>query len=275
MIKTFSLFVLLGLTTLAQTTNISLVTSNSFRTYVDTRLTKPTNGLVVGQVLGVKAGLTNLEYKTLVAGPNVTIVHSDTNITIGQVFTNASLGDGSVSAPTLNFSSQTNNGFYLNTTNGIGVTIQGTNQLNISTSGIKIASLDTNGVVYSATYSPTLGNFDIANVNASTDNGFYYTRIGSLVTVYGTVTIDPTAAALTLTTLSISLPIASTAVSGVKTTYTGDAHFVRAANGSNVSEYFSGTIDINNHLNWITVNFFAAATDDYVGQVRFSYRIND
>lgn len=69
----------------------------------------------------------------------------------------------------------------------------------VATSQIKILDY--------GTYTPTL--FNTTNVAASTSYEAWWTRIGNLVTVYGTVDIDPTAAAPTATVLGISLPIAS------------------------------------------------------------------
>lgn len=61
--------------------------------------------------------------------------------------------------------------------------------------------------VSTGTYTPTLSN--ITNVDASTLLGtLYYTRIGNTITVRGVITIDATAA-LTLTTITITLPVAS------------------------------------------------------------------
>jgi hypothetical protein len=59
---------------------------------------------------------------------------------------------------------------------------------------------------YSGTYTPTLTNS--ANLTASTARLCTFSRIGNSVTVAGQVDIDPTTT-LTLTTLGISLPIAS------------------------------------------------------------------
>lgn len=55
-------------------------------------------------------------------------------------------------------------------------------------------------------YTPTL--FNVANLSASTPFSCQYLRVGAVVTVSGRVDIDPVAGA-TLTTLGISLPIAS------------------------------------------------------------------
>ena len=65
----------------------------------------------------------------------------------------------------------------------------------------------TQGAVISGTYTPTLTNS--ANLTSSTALQCQYMRVGSVVTVSGGVTLTPTILA-TLTTLGISLPIAST-----------------------------------------------------------------
>ena len=65
----------------------------------------------------------------------------------------------------------------------------------------------TQGAVISGTYTPTLTN--TANLTSSTALQCQYMRVGSVVTVSGGVTLTPTILA-TLTTLGISLPIAST-----------------------------------------------------------------
>ena len=58
----------------------------------------------------------------------------------------------------------------------------------------------------SGTYTPTLTN--VANLDGSTAFECQYSRVGSVVTVSGKVSINPTAPA-TLTQLGISLPVAS------------------------------------------------------------------
>lgn len=66
--------------------------------------------------------------------------------------------------------------------------------------------LQPSGMPPSSTYTPTLTNE--ANLDASTARECQYFRIGNMVVVSGSVSIDPTAPA-TLTQLGISLPIAS------------------------------------------------------------------
>lgn len=58
---------------------------------------------------------------------------------------------------------------------------------------------------YSGTYTPTLTN--VTNIDSSTAFACQYMRVGSMVTVSGKVTIDPTASSAT--ELGMSLPIAS------------------------------------------------------------------
>ena len=64
----------------------------------------------------------------------------------------------------------------------------------------------TNQYLCSGTYTPTL--FNTTNVAASTPQVTQWIRVGNVVTVSGNLTIDPTAAT-TVTTLGVSLPIAS------------------------------------------------------------------
>lgn len=66
-------------------------------------------------------------------------------------------------------------------------------------------NLSFGNIITSGTYTPTLTN--VTNVDASTAYTCQYTRIGSMVTVSGKVTIDPNATSAT--ELGMSLPIAS------------------------------------------------------------------
>ncbi len=61
--------------------------------------------------------------------------------------------------------------------------------------------------IASGTYTPTLTNG--ANVAASTTGPARWLRVGNVVTVSGSLSVDPTAAAATTTIIDISLPIAS------------------------------------------------------------------
>lgn len=65
-----------------QTTNIYLVSSNTFNSHVDTRVGKPTNTLTTFSVVGVGAG-TNLEYKPVVIDTTAMYPTNDNIISLG------------------------------------------------------------------------------------------------------------------------------------------------------------------------------------------------
>lgn len=86
---------------------------------------------------------------------------------------------------------------YLKITTTIGIAVPS------SVASIPLADVAT---LSAGIYTPTL--FNVANLSASTAFSCQYLRVGSTVTVSGRVDVDPVAGA-TLTTLGISLPIAS------------------------------------------------------------------
>ena len=92
-------------------------------------------------------------------------------------------------------------------TTGTLATLAGAENLTNKTLTTPVFSGTPTGTVTSGTYTPTLTN--VTNVAASTAYECQYLRVGNVVTVSGTVDIDPTAAANTATELGISLPIAS------------------------------------------------------------------
>jgi hypothetical protein len=59
---------------------------------------------------------------------------------------------------------------------------------------------------YSGVYTPTISN--TTNVAASTMRQAFFTKVNNVVTVYGTIEIDPTSGAAA-TSFNLSLPIAS------------------------------------------------------------------
>lgn len=63
------------------------------------------------------------------------------------------------------------------------------------------------GNVFSGAYTPTLTN--VTNITASSASAHHYSRVGNIVTMAGTVTVTPTAAAGATTTMDIALPIPS------------------------------------------------------------------
>ena len=100
---------------------------------------------------------------------------------------------------------------------------------------------------YSGTYTPTVSN--VANVSSvGTVETHRYTRIGSIVTVFGAVNLTLTAGPGVLTTFSVTLPVtsnlgAATDVVGTcaDTTNSGRAGYVygRAADDRALVEYFA------------------------------------
>lgn len=88
-----------------------------------------------------------------------------------------------------------------------------TNWMTVTRSGMAVSSIVFGGPVSatnlsSGTYTPTLTN--TANIAISVPRQCQWMRVGNVVTVSGNCDIDPTLAGSTLTTMGISLPIAST-----------------------------------------------------------------
>lgn len=112
----------------------------------------------------------------------------------------------------------------------------------------------------SGTYTPTLTN--TTNVAASGVNGtFQYMRVGSVCTVSGSVTVDPTSAAATV--LGISLPIAS----NFTTTYQANGNATNPGSTAQFGSIISDTSDI------VTLNFTALSTANAFWRIMFAYEI--
>ena len=109
------------------------------------------------------------------------------------------------------------------------------------------------------TYTPTLTN--TANVSASTARQCTYFRIGNAVTVSGQLDIDPTTT-LTLTTLGISLPIASAfttafqlgGVGSASTVADGSAAILSDATNDRATFQYVCT-DVTNHTMTFTFTY--------------------
>jgi hypothetical protein len=104
------------------------------------------------------------------------------------------------------------------------------------------APADTDGNVFSGTYTPTLAN--TTNITSSTPFTSQYMRVGNVVTVSGRVTIDPTAVGSI--TMGLSLPIASTIVSqqqccGTSSNQQGDSVAV-VGDATNLRASFIGVV---------------------------------
>lgn len=120
---------------------------------------------------------------------------------------------------------------------------------------------DTLAVGVSGTYTPTLTN--TLNISASTAYSCQYFRLGSVVTVSGRVDIDPTAAS-TLTTLSISLPIASNFSAENEC---GGTAAVRDVAGESAAIYADATNDL------ALLSFTTSDTSNRAFSFSFTYRV--
>lgn len=91
---------------------------------------------------------------------------------------------------------------------------------------------DPTGTIASGTYSPTTSN--TTNVDSSSASDAQYMRVGDVVTVSGSVSIDPTAAGGTATEMRMTLPIStnsfnnSNEAGGTACTATNDVAAIRA-----------------------------------------------
>jgi hypothetical protein len=123
----------------------------------------------------------------------------------------------------------------------------------------ELAALSAIPTLASGTYTPTLTN--VTNVAASANSAAQYLRVGSMVTVSGAVTIDPTAAGSTI--LDISVPVASNFASVGQLAGTANAPAVNENAG-----IFANITDDRARL-----QFTAVATGNSVWYFHFTYRI--
>lgn len=87
----------------------------------------------------------------------------------------------------------------------------------------------TDGNVFSGTYTPTLTN--VANAPTIAANAFQYMRVGNVVTVSGSLSIDPTTTSI-ITQVRISLPIASAMTASTQVSGTCHGNWVVGVAGA-------------------------------------------
>jgi hypothetical protein len=114
--------------------------------------------------------------------------------------------------------------------------------------------------VLSATYAPTLTG--LTNIDSITGGVFRYIRIGNTVHVNGSMTVDPTA--VTNTTLSISLPVASN--------FTTTQQAAGIASCGNVAN-LPGQITSDAATDKAILSFTASSTSAFLWTVDFVYDI--
>lgn len=161
-------------------------------------------------------GTNNTKRATVFASGGVSIGSNTdpgaTNLLVAGSSTSASFIPSGSSVPT--------NGMYLSAANTVSWATASTQRLSINSTGlITIASggglsiastavtspAASDGNVFSGTYTPSLTN--TTNIAASTASVCQYMRVGNVITVSGTVAIDPTAAGRIV--MGMSLPVAS------------------------------------------------------------------
>ena len=190
--------------------------------------------------------LDSTEVKTLLSLAAVATSGSATDLTTGTLPI-ARIADGAVTLPKL--ATQATLTVVGNATGGTAsptaLTAAATKTL------LAITTADVSGLLtlVSSTYTPTFVN--AANVAASTPAVCQYMRVGSVVTVSGTCSIDPTTASL-LTRLGITLPVASafaninecggTAASIDSTVQYSGAIYADAANDRAELRFLCGTV---------------------------------
>lgn len=127
---------------------------------------------------------------------------------------------------------------------------------------IHLAGAAAGGVVASGTYAPTVAA--IANVDGTpTVTNAMYQRIGDIVTVTGTLNVDPTAAAATATEVSLTLPFASDL--GAAADLAGVA--------SIVADDLPGNVEGDPTTNTARIKFLSPSTSALVLRFSFTYRI--
>lgn len=164
---------------------------------------------------------------TITTGANNTIVGSGADVTSSTASNRIALGQNAQADTDFQFALPDNvnyfkfrgNNFELPSADGAANTVLKTNGLGGLSFGL---------VIDAGTYTPTLTN--VTNIDSSTAFTCQYMRVGSMVTVSGKVTIDPTASSAT--ELGMSLPIASNLASeeqlgGNASDNTSNTHAVR------------------------------------------------
>lgn len=117
-------------------------------------------------------------------------------------------------------------------------------------------------IITSGTYTPTL--FNTTNVAASGANTCGWIRINNVVYVTGTLSIDATAAASTLTELGVSLPVATNIVAAIQCSGTAASD-----NVASLSARIKG--DAANDR--ATISFRATSSTNDTYSFTFSYSI--
>lgn len=123
------------------------------------------------------------------------------------------------------------------------------------------ATIDAGSGIATGGYTPTLSS--TTNVGSSTPNAFKYIKIGTIVYVFGIISITPTAAVPTATIYHIDLPVASSGL-------TSDA---LAGSSSDVTGAQLGNIAADGSAHDAIIRFIATSTSARNHSLIFGYQI--
>lgn len=147
-----------------------------------------------------------------------------------------------------------------------GLVASGANTLSGATTISGDVTISTTGgeLRHGPNYTPTLGTIT-ANVASSTANPHRWFRVGDCVTVQGSISVTPTAAAATTTQLGISLPIATNFAALVDVQAPALSH----GNLGNTTGYITASVasDI------VFLTFFAGSTSADTWSYTFVYEV--
>lgn len=262
-----------------QTNNYTLALTDAFRTVpvnaaTSKTITVPANGTVafaVGTKIGIKwqtgaagqpaiAAAATVTINTtsgnlLIPAVNVTVYLVKTATNTWTLMNGVALVTGSITKTDDTNVTLTLGGTPTNSTlHDVSFTLGWTGQTSVARGGTGVDNT-------TITYTPTLTNS--ANISASTASVLQYYRIGNMVTVAGVVTIDPITTT-TLTTLGMTLPVASNFTTAVDGGGTGAAQTV--ADGA-LSIFTDATNDR------MTLQYICTDVTNHAFSIHFTYQV--
>jgi hypothetical protein len=126
------------------TNNVTVVLPQTIQVYY---ITNQTDGTGSNFTITFTTGVTGGGTAIVPAGQQVILLCDSVNLlnasTVLAGTTNLSIGDGSVSAPSLSFASETNTGVYRPGAGQFAITILGTQRLNVAASGVSVIGTGT------------------------------------------------------------------------------------------------------------------------------------
>lgn len=244
---------------------------NYVATYVNTNYTKPTGG-AANQVVGINAGNTAQEFKTLTAGTGVAITYPSPG-----VVTIAAPGFVSTTGTPVQYAVPRYTTAAGTPIEGSTVTINPNGTINapgnvIATGNVTGTIITGNtyvinggGSIIGATFVPTTSS--LLNLNTATipvSDVFKYSRVGNMITVSGQIAADPIAAN-TDSAFVLTIPVAMG---------TGGATGIANAMSTVVNIQGCAGFVTRNDANSVRVGFTSNNVNDVVVYVHYTYYIN-